>query len=66
MDIADHAARIEEQARQAAIAQALKQENTTGRQHCQDCDEPIPEARRQANPQATRCIACQTEHEKTR
>jgi len=31
--------------------------------HCEDCDEPIPEARRQAVPGCTRCVTCQTEHE---
>ncbi|PID59764.1 MAG: hypothetical protein CSB44_12595 [Gammaproteobacteria bacterium] len=27
--------------------------------HCEECDEPIPEARRQALPGVRRCIACQ-------
>jgi phage/conjugal plasmid C-4 type zinc finger TraR family protein len=31
---------------------------------CTDCDKPIPLARLQANPMATRCIACQSEYEK--
>ena len=30
---------------------------------CLDCGEPIPEARRRAVPEATRCVACQTELE---
>ncbi len=29
--------------------------------HCEDCDEPIPEARRQAVPGVRRCVACQAE-----
>lgn len=28
--------------------------------HCQDCEEPIPEARRRAMPGCKRCIDCQT------
>jgi len=29
--------------------------------HCEDCGEPIPEARRQAVPGVRRCLACQSE-----
>ncbi len=29
--------------------------------HCEECGEPIPEARRQAVPGVRRCIACQSE-----
>ncbi len=32
--------------------------------HCEECDEPIPEARRQAIPGVRLCIACQSELEK--
>ena len=28
---------------------------------CEDCGEPIPEARRKAMPGVRRCVACQTE-----
>lgn len=31
---------------------------------CDDCGKPIPLARMQANPGATRCITCQTIHER--
>ncbi|HEY4581376.1 MAG TPA: DksA/TraR family C4-type zinc finger protein [Lysobacter sp.] len=30
-----------------------------GREHCEDCDAPIPEARRAAMPGVRLCIACQ-------
>lgn len=30
-----------------------------GASHCEDCDEPIPPARRKALPGARRCVACQ-------
>jgi phage/conjugal plasmid C-4 type zinc finger TraR family protein len=29
--------------------------------HCEECDEPIPEARRKAVPGVRRCVACQAE-----
>ena len=31
---------------------------------CIDCEEPIPEVRRQAAPGCTRCIACQQKAER--
>lgn len=34
--------------------------------HCQECDEPIPEARRKALPGVRLCVACQAELEKKR
>lgn len=30
-------------------------------EHCEDCGEPIPEARRRAVPGVRRCVACQIE-----
>lgn len=35
----------------------------TARADCLDCGEPIPEARRQAVPGVSRCVACQEAHE---
>jgi phage/conjugal plasmid C-4 type zinc finger TraR family protein len=32
---------------------------------CEDCGAAIPAARLVANPAATRCVACQSLHEKT-
>jgi phage/conjugal plasmid C-4 type zinc finger TraR family protein len=32
-----------------------------GRTHCEDCGEPIPEARRQAVPGVRLCVPCQAE-----
>jgi phage/conjugal plasmid C-4 type zinc finger TraR family protein len=34
--------------------------------HCEECDEPIPEARRKAIQGVRLCIACQQEAEKER
>lgn len=35
------------------------------RTHCLDCDEPIPEARRQALPGVTLCRDCQEDRDRT-
>ncbi|MBK6583364.1 MAG: DksA/TraR family C4-type zinc finger protein [Gammaproteobacteria bacterium] len=32
--------------------------------HCEECDSPIPEARRQAVPGVRLCVACQTAHDR--
>ena len=32
---------------------------------CQDCEDPIPEARRKAVPGVRRCVACQEDWDKT-
>ena len=32
--------------------------------HCEECDAPIPEARRQAIPGVRLCVACQSERDK--
>lgn len=37
----------------------------TGPHYCIDCDEPIPQARREAVRGCERCIDCQTLHETT-
>lgn len=34
-----------------------------GRLDCEDCGEPIPEARREAVPGVRRCVACQEQHD---
>ena len=31
--------------------------------HCEDCEEPIPEARRKAVPGVRRCVSCQAEQD---
>ena len=32
--------------------------------HCEECDKPIPEARREAIPGVRLCVACQAAHDK--
>ncbi|KHL70760.1 DksA/TraR family C4-type zinc finger protein [Pseudomonas flexibilis] len=48
-----------------AIARA-RSELPTGESlsHCEECDAPIPEARRAALPGVRLCVACQTERDK--
>ena len=31
--------------------------------HCEECDKPIPKARREAVPGVRLCVACQAEHD---
>ncbi|MBD2838487.1 DksA/TraR family C4-type zinc finger protein [Pseudomonas sp. JM0905a] len=50
-----------EDAIQRARSQMPKGESLT---HCEECDAPIPEARRKAIPGVHLCVACQTEHDK--
>ncbi len=35
-----------------------------GLTHCEECDAPIPEARRVAVPGVRLCVACQTQHDR--
>lgn len=39
--------------------EAHRPRDQPGRLECEDCDQPIPEARRAAYPAARRCVACQ-------
>jgi phage/conjugal plasmid C-4 type zinc finger TraR family protein len=53
----------------ASIKDAIKQARSEmpvgeGLMHCEECEEAIPEARRQAIPGVRLCINCQSEHDK--
>ena len=49
----------------AAIKRARSQlPQGPGRMHCEECDAPIPEARRNAMPGVRLCIACQEAEER--
>jgi len=56
---------------QAQIEQTVKDRRAVlesilsapGKAKCEDCDQPIPELRREAYPSCTRCVGCQSEHE---
>lgn len=64
MDQLDKAWELSEMHLKEALAnrQSLCGEALT---HCLDCDEPIPEARRQAVPGCQYCIDCAEEREST-
>lgn len=48
-----------------AVARARsKQPKGPGLSHCEECGEPIPEARRKAVPGVRLCIACQSERDR--
>jgi len=46
-----------------SVSAALLRMHGIGYGRCSDCDAPIPYARLNAEPQALRCVACQTIHE---
>lgn len=62
MDNLDRAQQFEEMERNRALSKRTK---TTGVSSifCEDCEQPILEARRNAIPGVTRCISCQQEAE---
>ncbi|MCD4663146.1 TraR/DksA C4-type zinc finger protein [Agrobacterium sp.] len=60
----DLAAERAEQERETKIAAARLALKGPGTMVCEDCPNDIPRERRIAMPSATRCIACQTRHEK--
>lgn len=66
MDIFDRAQELEELHRNASLAALATTETGQTYSHCEDCGEPIPEARRKVVPGCHRCITCQEWHEKTK
>lgn len=65
MDIIDLAMLVEAAERERALTrvrdEAAKRSSV---RNCLDCDVLISEARREAVPGATRCVRCQSNHEK--
>jgi len=64
-DEADIAAENQQRLNDAALA--LRQEAAAERdsaEYCAECDDPIPERRRQAIPGVTRCVECQADEER--
>jgi len=54
----------------ASVADAVKNARSrlpqgAGLTHCEECEEPIPEARRKAIPGVRLCVNCQAEFEKS-
>lgn len=67
MDVADIASDLEDRERQMALLRIREQHaQGPGRVECEDCGDPIPEARRTALPGVTRCRDCQEEWERNR
>ncbi len=64
MDKIDQAQAIEQLSRDKAIKKARETQTNQGTIDCIACNREIPEARRQANPSATRCIGCQKAFER--
>ncbi len=53
----------------ATVEDAIKRARSQMKQgpslsHCEECDAPIPEARRQAVPGVRLCVQCQAEHDR--
>ncbi|PWB34663.1 conjugal transfer protein TraR [Pseudomonas sp. SDI] len=61
----DRAQALEQRQRDQAIAAARAQAPSSGPSltHCEDCDSEIPEARRALGGK-TRCVPCQSLHER--
>ena len=51
---------IDDTVKDAVLAARARLAGGEGETHCVECGEEIPEARRQAMPGATTCVACQT------
>lgn len=54
----------------ATVADAIRRarsqlQDGPGLTHCEDCDEPIPQARRLAIPGVRSCVRCQEQRDRT-
>ena len=47
------------------LALARENLNQIGREECEDCERPIPLARRKVHPSAVCCVQCQEERDGT-
>lgn len=64
-DFYDRAQALEQRQRDEAIARQLAHVmEGTSLSHCEDCGEPIPEARQRVVRGCSRCVSCQEETEK--
>lgn len=62
-DIIDRANELAEMERERALAKHQQNRAGCSATHCEDCDEPIPTARRKMVQGCTRCIDCQQIYE---
>lgn len=58
-DIIDQANELVEQRLQLAIQKHRIDQNAVSAEHCSECEEDIPEARRVAMPGCKTCASCQ-------
>ncbi|MCK6884506.1 TraR/DksA family transcriptional regulator [Enterobacter cloacae] len=58
-EIIDQASALEEMMRELDIAAHRINRNAVSAEHCEECDEPIPELRRAAVPGCQTCAECQ-------
>ncbi|MCK5770918.1 TraR/DksA C4-type zinc finger protein [Algiphilus sp.] len=65
-DAIDRANQLAEEARDAALARTLEASNAAPAEDpfCEDCGGLIPVVRRERLPSATRCVGCQSVHER--
>jgi DnaK suppressor protein len=47
------------------VLAALTRARTGAYGTCVDCGRPVPEGRLEARPEASRCVACQAEHDRS-
>lgn len=60
-EVIDQGSKLEQQMRDSAIAAHVQRARPAlSDGYCQDCGNPIPQSRLQANAYAARCIECQT------
>jgi len=62
-EIIDAASELEDMQREQAIAAHRIDRNAVSATHCSECDEAIPQARRDAVPGCRTCASCQEEIE---
>lgn len=62
-EIIDAASELEEMLREQAIAAHRIDHSAVSATHCVECDEAIPQARREAVPGCRTCASCQEEIE---
>ncbi|WP_312131874.1 TraR/DksA family transcriptional regulator [Leclercia sp.] len=62
-DFADDASAVEELQRNAALSAHRINRDAVSATHCEECCEPLSEARRKAYPGCTMCVDCQGEME---
>lgn len=62
-EIIDQASALEEMMREQAIQAHRINRDAVSATHCEECCDPMPEARRKAYPGCTMCVECLAEKE---